>query len=227
MHFSPLSKGALLFTTLVAIGGLAWYLLNPQGITYRVVRGDTLFEIAQIHGVTVSDLRAWNGISGDLIEVDQILKIYPADGGSEIPTTATTRRAPRVALERPPEDVGSWRTLTHPTPEPCILFDPELGDQDIVSPDGLSYSQLAAGLKGIVNETLRCEPESGVSEIAILFELTVGCDGVVASIRAADRGGASEQYADCVAEVLEYADFPAHDIAGGMTFQYPLSFSFP
>jgi len=57
---------------------------------YVVERGDTLGEIAAAHGVTVADLRSWNGIEGDLIEVDQVLLIYPDDRG----LVATSRGNP-------------------------------------------------------------------------------------------------------------------------------------
>ena len=46
-------------------------LFTESSIEYTVKRGDTLSRIAKTHGVTVEELRMWNGISGDLIEVGQ------------------------------------------------------------------------------------------------------------------------------------------------------------
>ena len=43
--------------------------------TYRVQRNDTLGEIAQSFGVSVSSIRNLNGISGSTIVVGQVLKI--------------------------------------------------------------------------------------------------------------------------------------------------------
>ena len=46
-------------------------------VTYKVVKGDTLFKIGKRFGVTVDQLVAWNNIKNrDLILVGQVLKIY-------------------------------------------------------------------------------------------------------------------------------------------------------
>jgi len=46
------------------------------GATYYTVRsGDSLWVIAQQHGVRISDLRAWNGIEGELLRVGQRLRV--------------------------------------------------------------------------------------------------------------------------------------------------------
>jgi LysM repeat protein len=49
---------------------------EPEMVTVRP--GDTLGKLAQRHGVEVGDLRAWNGIDGDTIEVDQVLLVWKA-----------------------------------------------------------------------------------------------------------------------------------------------------
>lgn len=45
-------------------------------ITYTVKSGDTLNKIAKKHHVSVADIKKWNNLKGDLIRVDQKLKIY-------------------------------------------------------------------------------------------------------------------------------------------------------
>jgi membrane-bound lytic murein transglycosylase D len=59
---------------------------QPPGtnrVTYTVRSGDNLGLIASNHGVTVSQLRAWNGISGTMIRAGQRLVIYtPASRAS-------------------------------------------------------------------------------------------------------------------------------------------------
>lgn len=44
--------------------------------TYRVKSGDVLGKIAQQYGVTVADLRNWNGIYGNMIKIGQVLHIH-------------------------------------------------------------------------------------------------------------------------------------------------------
>ncbi len=63
---------------------------STQELAYTVRRGDTLDSIARLHGVSLRDLRAWNGLSSS--------RIYPGDkltlhtDGSSIATTYTVRR---------------------------------------------------------------------------------------------------------------------------------------
>ena len=45
-------------------------------ITYKIKSGDTLGGIAQRYGVTVSQLRSWNGLRGSNIRAGKTLKIY-------------------------------------------------------------------------------------------------------------------------------------------------------
>ncbi len=48
-------------------------------VRYRVRRGDNLTEIARKYGVAVRQLRNWNGLSNDHIEVGQTLTIHPGN----------------------------------------------------------------------------------------------------------------------------------------------------
>jgi len=51
-------------------------------VTYRVRRGDNLSQIAQKYGVRVSDIQAWNDLSGDHIQSGQRLVVYPGQAGT-------------------------------------------------------------------------------------------------------------------------------------------------
>lgn len=55
--------------------------------TYRVRSGDTLSGIASRYGVSVADIRAWNGLSGSRIRTGQTLKLVPAQQPSQGRTT--------------------------------------------------------------------------------------------------------------------------------------------
>ncbi|MDZ4857794.1 MAG: glycoside hydrolase family 3 N-terminal domain-containing protein, partial [Candidatus Hydrogenedentes bacterium] len=46
-------------------------------VTYTVKKGDNLANIAAKYGVTAQDIREWNGIEGNRINIDQKLKIRP------------------------------------------------------------------------------------------------------------------------------------------------------
>lgn len=56
--------------------------------SYRVRRGDNLNDIAAKHGITLSQLRSLNGISGSRIYPDQVLKV---SGGSRSPASRSWR----------------------------------------------------------------------------------------------------------------------------------------
>ncbi len=53
---------------------------QTERVRYRVRRGDTLIRIARKHGVTVRQLREWNGISGSKIRIGQRLTIHKRAG---------------------------------------------------------------------------------------------------------------------------------------------------
>ena len=84
--------------------GCQWFEEEPP--TYTVVRGDTLTRIAKAHDCSVDELRQWNGIKGDLIEVGQVLPgpwwaridyLASEDGELIVRAGATIRR---VEVER-------------------------------------------------------------------------------------------------------------------------------
>ena len=49
---------------------------EPEVTVYRVRNGDVLGTIARKHGVSVRELRQWNGLRGDMIRVGQKLYIH-------------------------------------------------------------------------------------------------------------------------------------------------------
>lgn len=55
---------------------------------YTVVPGDTLSQIASNHGISLSDLRQWNNLSGDLIFPGQQLMVTNGTG-SQTPASST------------------------------------------------------------------------------------------------------------------------------------------
>lgn len=66
-----------------------------RSTSYQVRRGDSLTGIAQQYGVSVSDLRQWNGLRSNKIYVGQRLRISP-QAASTIKPTASKKTAYRV-----------------------------------------------------------------------------------------------------------------------------------
>ena len=71
-----------------------------SGSTYTVQKGDYLYKIASQFGITVDQLRQWNGLKSNLIYSGQVLKV----SGSTV-----TKPAPKPTVEE---------TTTKPTPAP-------------------------------------------------------------------------------------------------------------
>jgi len=291
---------------------------------YTVRRGDTLSAIGRRYGVTVEDLRAWNGIEGDLIEVDQVLLVWAAErrepsrssGSSRPPMVVKTacvlvepatvvvemrepvayrREMPALVStsgvlavlegdtalsdELDPEIVATLdglsvhgterararfveRTsalgrsgtaeataapdrlvvdtgpsfgqgpvraprLAMPAPKRCLPGPKGVsGDHDISAGKGLSSPQIRATLDGFLRHTASCIPSGSSGTVTISTELTVGCDGRVVQSRVVSGGGAPSSVSSCVARVLTYAGFPAHDLPDGFTFVYPVEYRF-
>ncbi|MEZ4324925.1 MAG: penicillin-insensitive murein endopeptidase [Polyangiales bacterium] len=90
----------LLLICLLAFG------LFPRGaqadppLLYAVRPGDALSLIAQRFGITVDELRTWNGLEGDRILVGQELRIAP-EGAPDTPTTTEATREPGGTADTP------------------------------------------------------------------------------------------------------------------------------
>lgn len=63
--------------------------LTDSNREYLVRRGDSLWEIAQTMGISLAQLRAVNGISGDLINVGQRLQIPATAANTAVSATTT------------------------------------------------------------------------------------------------------------------------------------------
>lgn len=81
--------------------------------TYVVQAGDTLFGVARAHGLSVAELRALNGLSGDVIRVGQRL-VVRADGAAP--------RPPQPALPEPASEPVR-QPVAEPVPTPAAPLD--------------------------------------------------------------------------------------------------------
>ena len=199
--------------------------------THTVVRGDTLTRIGQRYGVSVRELQEWNGLKGDLIEVGQQLVVAPSGAGIHPdPVPDRPKRQKKRNTKKAPQGgkaSDAWGAgLTRPAAKACIDGPSDAVEQGteagFAASKGLSESQLNQALRRAEGNLVRClsltDGHTGVVPVA----LTVACDGRVTAARILNLGPMSEEFGGCVSTVLSYASFPAHDIADGFTFEYPV-----
>ena len=65
---------------------------DPTPLQYTVQRGDTLYDIARLYGVTSADIKRWNNLRTSRIYPGKRLAIYTRAGGGEPASTYTIRR---------------------------------------------------------------------------------------------------------------------------------------
>ncbi len=194
---------------------------SKDEVEYTVVSGDTLTKIARHHDVSVEQLLAWNGLSGDRIEVGQRLLIRRQDRGlSTEPSSAAT-------------DVGKPRGRTRarsrlPAAKPCLkgpsLDDLDGDDVDMRASVGLSTTQIRKAMGAALPALGGCI-EGAWPDAVVDLSISVGCNGRVTNVVVVDDGGLQPALLSCFSASLRAASFPAHDIADGTTFRYPLTLS--
>jgi len=189
-------------------------------LTYTVVSGDTLTKIATAYGVTVVDLQAWNGMSGDQIEVGQVLRIEAG-----VFSTPRAEPKPRVRSTSSKRSSGS---MGMPKAKPCLrgpsMDELDDDDVDMQGSEGLSMEQLRAPMKAFSPTLSACF--SGPWPTAVVdLEITVACTGLVSGVRVLDGDGLGPAVLGCMTGSLGRVEFPAHDISGGFIFRYPIRIS--
>ena len=85
-------------------------LFEPEHPTITVVKGDTLSKLARANGVTVAQLKEWNGLSSDTIEIGQVLALK-IDPSAELAPAA-----PPSALLSAPHPRSTAKTSTRTSP---------------------------------------------------------------------------------------------------------------
>jgi hypothetical protein len=90
---------------------------------------------------------------------------------------------------------------------------------------GLDSGQINAAFQPYLTFLNGCRPDDGEDHSGhATFELHVGCDGVVDGVEVADDSLYEQAMMACLIDRLRYVEFPAHDDADGVFFEYPLIF---
>lgn len=124
----------------------------------------------------------------------------------------------------PPPPSGSG--LTYPAAQACLetVEEPDMDDDyAITASQGLQPEAIRLAMNGVLAHTGRCingDPPSGI----LIAEVKVSCTGQVDLVRVKDDANWENSIANCVASALWYADFPAHGLPSGETFEFPVQF---
>ena len=107
---------------------------TPTG-SYTVKSGDTLSGIATRHGVTVAQLKQWNGLTSNNIKIGQKLKLNSTGSASSAPAASAS---------------GDYTTYTIKSGDSFYSIAknfPGVSAQDIMDFNGLSSSRIQPGMK--------------------------------------------------------------------------------
>jgi|GEM_PF-1351275 len=201
----------------------------PEPVHHTVVRGDTLSKLARTHHTTVDQLKDWNGLTSDRIDVGQALVVGytgapPPEAPSAPPKSTTPKRTRRSAPATAPAPVSG---LTLPPEQPCLAGPSVEGAGDepaFAASAGLSREQVRGAMNAFLPTLQRCI-DGEWPEGTLQLSITVACTGRVSRVSVTDSGGLDPALASCVSDTLRYAPFPAHDLPDGETFGYPMRFS--
>jgi LysM repeat protein/predicted nucleic acid-binding Zn ribbon protein len=111
---------------------------TPTPVVYTVKRGDNVNLIAARYGVTVADLMAFNGMSSDVLQIDQRLTIPVGDvprgsDGLPVPTpTPTPRSAIYLVVVRAGDTIESIAQRLGSSVDAIVEFNDNLQNADTI-----------------------------------------------------------------------------------------------
>jgi hypothetical protein len=121
----------------------------------------------------------------------------------------------------------TFAKLNKPSAKRCLTSGAELDDDSdygMAETQGLSAEQIGSAVRGFQEQTLRCHV-GGSHSGQVVMEFTVGCDGIVKNVEVTEDATSdlSGNFAQCVADTMAYAPFPAH-ARDEVFFTMPLRF---
>ncbi len=147
-------------------------------------------------------------------------------------TDAVAVREPAPTAREGAAALKSTVRMKRPRPKRCLTPEEvDLGGEEMAMArvgDGLDGAQISAAFQPFHSYLASCQPVDGDDHSGtVVFGIEVGCDGVVKGIDLVDDELYEPEMIDCLNDRLTYVEFPAHDLADGMYFEYPLIFHPP
>lgn len=211
---------ALLISSALILAGC--FTGPPPLKEYTVKQGDTLFLIGKAHGVSVDELKYWNDLNSDLIEVGQVLVV-----GHSLPVAppmpASHNKTSAKSKGQKPSATSSLRM---PPPKPCLAGPTadELNVEDGYSGSkGLEATDIKASLVRYLPNINSClSSANSLPSTELVLDFNVGCNGQVTAIQVSSAGDWDPNLTECVTGTLRYTPFPAHALPDGERFSYPI-----
>lgn len=73
--------------------------VDVQATYHQVVSGDTVYNIAKRYAISQDDLRSWNNLNDNAIQIGQTLRVKPLSASSTTTTTSQTAANPTIATK--------------------------------------------------------------------------------------------------------------------------------
>ncbi len=126
-------------------GGYAAQIPSGQYITYTVKSGDILGSIAQRYGVTVSNLKNWNGLYSDRLRIGQKLRIYGK--GAKTQSTKSSNKASSTTSQPASGNYEYYTVKQGDTPETIAAKYSGITASDIIELNNIDPRKLKIGQK--------------------------------------------------------------------------------
>ncbi|MCP1451649.1 LysM peptidoglycan-binding and 3D domain-containing protein [Priestia megaterium] len=106
--------------------------------SYKVQPGDTMWSVAQRHGISISQLKQWNNLSSNTIYINQVLQVGGQAAAQAKPSTPATTAPSRPSTSAPSTS----------TPAPAPAQESKSVSKEITV-EATAYTAYCAGCSGI------------------------------------------------------------------------------
>ncbi|MEH7509377.1 LysM peptidoglycan-binding domain-containing protein [Priestia megaterium] len=106
--------------------------------SYKVQPGDTMWSVAQRHGISISQLKQWNNLSSNTIYINQVLQVGGQAAAQAKPSTPATTAPSRPSTSAP--------SISTPAPAPA---QESKSVSKEITVEATAYTAYCAGCSGI------------------------------------------------------------------------------